>query len=51
MAVRTAAAKTAAPVETTPAAEVDVDSLSDDEIDQLLAGVAESDKWPREAWT
>jgi acyl carrier protein len=36
-------AKVAAPVEPTPSAEVDVDSLSDDEIDQLLSGVADSD--------
>lgn len=36
-------AKVAAPVEATPAAEVDVDSLSDDEIDQLLGGVSDSD--------
>ena len=43
------AAKVATPVEVTPSAEVDVDSLSDDEIDQLLGGVSDSDTHPEKS--
>ena len=38
-----ATAKAAAPVETVPVVELDVNSLTDDDIDQLLSGVVDSD--------